>query len=193
MNRDYFISQYGKQLNSQQLEAVESVEGPVLLLAVPGSGKTTVLVTRIGYMILCRNIPAENILVLTYTIAATKDMGQRFESIFGAELAGAVEFRTINGICAKVIQKYAAATGKEPFELLTEEKETNRVVNDMLVDILPEYPTESDVRTARTWITYCKNMFDSMIGYLIQSSLYIIPERFTIGSHRSHITTESHY
>ena len=158
MNRDYFISQYGKQLTSQQLEAVESVEGPVLLLAVPGSGKTTVLVTRIGYMILCRNIPAENILVLTYTIAATKDMGQRFESIFGAELAEDVEFRTINGICAKVIQKYAAATGKEPFELLTEEKETNRIVNDILVDILPEYPTESDVRTARTWITYCKNM-----------------------------------
>ncbi len=158
MNRDYFISQYGKQLNSQQLEAVESVEGPVLLLAVPGSGKTTVLVTRVGYMILCRNIPAENILVLTYTIAATKDMGQRFESIFGAELAEDVEFRTINGICAKVIQKYAAATGKEPFELLTEEKETNRIVNDILVDILPEYPTESDVRTARTWITYCKNM-----------------------------------
>ncbi|MBQ6638040.1 MAG: UvrD-helicase domain-containing protein [Lachnospiraceae bacterium] len=158
MNRDYFISQYGKQLNSQQLEAVESVEGPVLLLAVPGSGKTTVLVTRVGYMILCRNIPAENILVLTYTIAATKDMGQRFESIFGGELAGDVEFRTINGICAKVIQKYAAAIGKEPFELLTEEKETNRIVNDILVDILPEYPTESDVRTARTWITYCKNM-----------------------------------
>ncbi|MBQ1488866.1 MAG: hypothetical protein IIZ41_08955 [Lachnospiraceae bacterium] len=48
-------------------------------------------------------------------------MGQRFESIFGAELAEDVEFRTINGICAKVIQKYAAATGKEPFELLTEE------------------------------------------------------------------------
>lgn len=46
-----FYNQFSIQLNEQQQSAVQSVTGPVLLLAVPGSGKTTVLVTRLGYMI----------------------------------------------------------------------------------------------------------------------------------------------
>lgn len=57
-----FTYRYGLSLNDKQTEAVKAVDGPVLLLAVPGSGKTTVLVSRIGYMIYCMNIPAKNIL-----------------------------------------------------------------------------------------------------------------------------------
>ena len=49
-----FEQQFSIQLNEQQKSAVQSVDGPVLLLAVPGSGKTTVLVTRLGYMIYCK-------------------------------------------------------------------------------------------------------------------------------------------
>lgn len=91
-------------LNSQQAQAVCAVEGSVLLLAVPGSGKTTVLVARLGYLIHCAGIAPENILTLTYTVAATRDMAARFVSFFGEELSGRMEFRTINGICARVIQ-----------------------------------------------------------------------------------------
>ena len=66
-------AQYGITLNPQQEAAVQAVDGPVLLLAVPGSGKTTVLVTRLGYMVLCRGIPPERILTMTYTVSATAD------------------------------------------------------------------------------------------------------------------------
>ena len=52
-----FETTFSVKLNQQQKEAVQSTKGPVLLLAVPGSGKTTVLVTRLGYMIYCKNIP----------------------------------------------------------------------------------------------------------------------------------------
>ena len=48
-----FEQRFSIQLNEQQKQAVQTVEGPVLLLAVPGSGKTTVLVTRLGYMVYC--------------------------------------------------------------------------------------------------------------------------------------------
>ena len=72
-----FETTFSVKLNQQQKEAVQSTKGPVLLLAVPGSGKTTVLVTRLGYMIYCRNIPPESILTVTYTVAATKDMSER--------------------------------------------------------------------------------------------------------------------
>lgn len=53
-----FLRAHGLQLNAQQQAAAGAVEGPVLLLAVPGSGKTTVLVTRLGYLVQCCGVPA---------------------------------------------------------------------------------------------------------------------------------------
>lgn len=158
MDWNEFVNTFPIQLNQQQQEAVQSTEGAVLLLAVPGSGKTTVLVTRLGYMIYCKNIHPESILTVTYTVAATKDMSKRFADRFGEEMAEKLEFRTINGICAKIIQYYGRKIGKTPFELVKEEKNTT----GMLVKICQEhgmgYPTESDLKNVRTMITYIKNM-----------------------------------
>lgn len=158
MDWNEFVNTFPIQLNQQQQEAVQSTEGAVLLLAVPGSGKTTVLVIRLGYMIYCRNIHPDSILTVTYTVAATKDMSKRFADRFGEEMAEKLEFRTINGICAKIIQYYGRKIGKTPFELVKEEKNTT----GMLVKICQEhgmgYPTESDLKNVRTMITYIKNM-----------------------------------
>ena len=109
-----FQKKFPIQLNEQQLEAMQAVDGPVLLLAVPGSGKTTVLVARLGYMIYCKGIQPENILTLTYTVAATRDMRSRFVSYFGQELGDRVEFRTINSISAGIIKYYGRMIGKKP-------------------------------------------------------------------------------
>lgn len=75
-------------------------EGPTLLLAVPGSGKTTTLVTRLGYLIHCLGVEPGRILTVTYTVAAAGDMKRRFAALFGEEHAGALAFRTINGASA---------------------------------------------------------------------------------------------
>ena len=56
---DEFIKEFHIMLNDQQLAAVQAIEEPTLFLAVPGSGKTTVLVTRIGYMVYCKGIAPE--------------------------------------------------------------------------------------------------------------------------------------
>lgn len=144
-------------LNAQQSEAVKTVEGPVLLLAVPGSGKTTVLVLRLGYMILNCGIKPENILTVTYTVAATRDMAQRFAGYFGAELAERLEFRTINGICAKIIAYYSRMIGKKPFELVTDEKSTAGILTQIYQQVEQTWPTEADLRNVRTLITYIKN------------------------------------
>ena len=153
-----FIDKYGTNLNNEQLMAVRAIDGPVLLLAVPGSGKTTVLVNRLGYMLYVAGIAPENILTLTYTVAATKDMARRFEVLFGTEMAEALEFRTINGICAKIISHYGRLIGKKSFDLLTDEKISGKILTDLFVKTMEEYPTESDIKTIRTLITYCKNM-----------------------------------
>ena len=144
-------------LNAQQSEAVKTVEGPVLLLAVPGSGKTTVLVLRLGYMILNCGIAPENILTVTYTVAATQDMAKRFAGYFGGELAARLEFRTINGICAKIIAYYSRAIGKKPFELVTDEKSTAGILTQIYQQVEQNWPTEADLRNVRTLITYIKN------------------------------------
>lgn len=153
-----FERKFPIKLNARQREAVQSVDGAVLLLAVPGSGKTTVLVTRLGYMIYCRGISPENILTVTYTVAATRDMRRRFASYFGEEMAERLEFRTINGICARILQYFGRSTGKKPFELVTDEKVTAEILSSVYRQVQEEYPTESDLKNVRTLITYIKNM-----------------------------------
>ena len=158
MTDQEFIDKYGRQLNTQQVEAVRATEGPVLLLAVPGSGKTTVLVNRLGYMLYVKGIDPANILTLTYTVAATRDMAERFTALFGEDVSDRLEFRTINGICAKIIAHYGRLIGKTSFELITDEKISGKLLTDIYVKIMKDYPTESDIKAVRTLITYCKNM-----------------------------------
>lgn len=155
---EQFEQAFPIQLNEQQKSAVQSIDGAVLLLAVPGSGKTTVLVARLGYMIYCRGIDPSQILTVTYTVAATKDMSRRFAGYFGEKLADRLEFRTINGLCAKIISYYGRVIGKTPFELVQDEKMTAGMLSMIYQQSEHEYATESDLKTVRTLITYIKNM-----------------------------------
>lgn len=157
MTYEEFQTRFPIKLNKQQQKAVLSVDGPTLLLAVPGSGKTTVLITRLGYMIYCLGIAPESILTLTYTIAATRDMSERFRSFFGEELSDRLEFRTINGICARIIAYYGRLIGKNPFELVTDEKDTGAMLSAIYHEVEGGYATESDLKDIRTLITYIKN------------------------------------
>ena len=168
MNPDDFLRRLPVKLNEQQTEAVRQVNGPVLLLAVPGSGKTTVLIARLGYMIFCMGIAPERILTITYTVAAANDMKNRFASFFGPELAERMEFRTINGLCVKVINYYSRMVGKRPFELVSDEKQQNGILTQIYQDIEKEYPAESELKAVRTLITYIKNMqlSEEQIGQL---------------------------
>ncbi|WP_051226478.1 ATP-dependent helicase [Butyrivibrio sp. MC2013] len=156
MTHDIFTEKYCKRLNKEQYEAVTKVDGPVLLLAVPGSGKTTTLVTRLGYMIAVKGIDPSRILTLTYTVAATRDMAERYRSLFPS---GPVpEFRTINGICAKIIAYYGSQIGKTPYELAGSEDRTGNILSQLYYKYMGEYPTETDIRSVRTLIAYAKNM-----------------------------------
>lgn len=158
MEPSAFEKEYMSCFNAQQRKAVRQVDGPILLLAVPGSGKTTVLVTRLGYMALCCEIKPEEILTVTYTVAATGDMRARCAAHFGEDLAKRFEFRTINGICAKIIQYYGRQYGRSPFALASDDKQTTALLSAVYQEVQREYPTESDLKSVRTLITYIKNM-----------------------------------
>ena len=157
MTYEEFKSSFHIQLNPQQEAAVRQVDGPTLLLAVPGSGKTTVLVARLGYMLYCLGIDPGHILTVTYTVAAAGDMKRRFRSFFGAEYAEALPFRTINGVCQSIIHRYARVKGTVPFELESSESRLSALVRELMA-AGGDYPTDQDVKEVRTRITYCKNM-----------------------------------
>ncbi|MBQ1235431.1 MAG: ATP-dependent helicase, partial [Oscillospiraceae bacterium] len=158
MRPEEFDKLYCNKLNPQQLEAVHSVDGPVLLLAVPGSGKTTVLVTRLGYMVLCRNIPPRSILTMTYTKAATEEMLQRFGENFGHGYARDMEICTINSLATQIISFYARHHGRAEPPQLIENEEAVRIISGLYQQINGDYATDSAIKDIRTAITYIKNM-----------------------------------
>ena len=157
MTPEEFTARYMPHFSAQQRAAVCRTEGPVLLLAVPGSGKTTVLVTRLGYMALCCGIEPERILTMTYTVAATREMRARFLAQF-PELEGHTpQFRTINGLSAKIIEAYSRGRSTS-FSLQENAAELAALVSRIYHEKTGEYPTDSTVREIRTAISYCKNM-----------------------------------
>ena len=116
------------------------------------------LVTRLGYMVLCCDVPPAQILTMTYTVAATHEMRGRFAARFGAELAGQMTFRTINGLSAVILQYYSRVYGRRQPELLTNEGDITRMLTDIWQQVNREFPTESTLKELRTAITYIKNM-----------------------------------
>lgn len=158
MDRETFDRKYTGRLNRQQAEAVHAAEGAVLLLAVPGSGKTTVLVTRLGYMLCCCGIPADKILTMTYTKAATREMRQRFARLFGEDCPDIPEFRTINGVSSKIIDFYAKThSGGNAFRLMEDEGLLSKLVSDLYRALSGEFATQGVIKELRRNITYVKN------------------------------------
>ncbi len=106
------LKQKGIICSKQQREAILCGEKDTLLLAVPGSGKTTVLVSRIAQMLLYENYKPQEIIALTYNRAAAKDIGVRFESLFGGRITETPRFSTVHSLCYSILKQYAAAYGK---------------------------------------------------------------------------------
>ncbi len=159
MTRSEFDRKYTSQLNPQQLAAVHAVDGAVLLLAVPGSGKTTVLVTRLGYMLCCCGISPVAILTMTYTKAATKEMQKRFVRLFGQDCPQVPEIRTINGVSSKIIDFYARTHGSgNAFTVVENEGELAKIVSDLYRELSGEFATQSVIKELRKGIAYVKNM-----------------------------------
>lgn len=82
--------------NNAQEEIIHTVNGQLLVVACPGSGKTTTLLRRIHYMINEAKIPAQQILMVTFSSAAAKEMKTRYQKKFGMD---AVTFSTIHSMC----------------------------------------------------------------------------------------------
>ena len=102
-------SDFLKNLNKPQKEAVMHLEGPLLIVAGAGSGKTKVLTSRIANIIKEKKAFPNQILAVTFTNKAAKEMHNRVSSILGSSAVGLSWLGTFHSICAKLLRKHASA------------------------------------------------------------------------------------
>jgi DNA helicase-2/ATP-dependent DNA helicase PcrA len=92
-------------MNPQQQEGIRSVDGPVLLLAGAGSGKTRVITHRIAYLIQERGVPPDSILAVTFTNKAAKEMAERVDKILGHTSLAKPMLATFHSFCVRVLRR----------------------------------------------------------------------------------------
>jgi len=100
-----------KELNPAQSKAVQALEGPVLILAGPGSGKTRVLTHRIAYLVKDCGADPYNIMAVTFTNKAAREMRSRLERLIGQARLERLTIGTFHAICARILRRESKAVG----------------------------------------------------------------------------------
>jgi DNA helicase-2/ATP-dependent DNA helicase PcrA len=99
------VSRLLDNMNPQQREAIQAVDGPVLLLAGAGSGKTRVITHRIAYLIEERGVAPDSILAVTFTNKAAKEMEERVDKILGHSTLSKPQLSTFHSFCVRVLRR----------------------------------------------------------------------------------------
>ena len=157
--QDKFGQEYQK-LNEQQRRAVDAIDGPVMVIAGPGTGKTQILAARIGKILLDTDALPENILCLTYTDAGTIAMRRRLQQFIGAD-AYKVSINTFHAFCNDVIQDNLNLFEKTSLDAVSE-LETIELFKQ-LIDAFPKnHPLKRYRGDVYFEINNLRNLFSSM-------------------------------
>jgi len=133
-----FKIDYKKELNPEQLEVVLNGDGPCLVLAGAGSGKTRTIVYRVAYL-LEKGVRPEEILLVTFTNKAAREMLDRITQVFGAYPKG-VWGGTFHHIAHILLRKYARAIGYEPNFTILDQEDALSLLKIVLKDLYQNPP-----------------------------------------------------
>ena len=131
---EYFMNNMLDKLNERQKEAVLATEGPVLVLAGAGSGKTTVLVNRIAYMISEKHIRPWNILAITFTNKAAREMKDRIERLLG-DTAKDMWIGTFHSVCVRILRSCIDLLGYNRDFVIYDTADTKTVMKECLREL----------------------------------------------------------
>lgn len=145
-------------LNEVQKQAVVQTDGPLLILASPGSGKTTTIIMRIGYLIEEKGVQPSRIKAVTFSKAAARDMDERFQRFFPK--LSTVDFSTIHSLSFRITRDYFAKNNTN-YELIEGSKQPRLNKKLILRDIYKKFNknviTEDQMEELITYISFIKN------------------------------------
>lgn len=124
-----------QELNSQQLKAVTTAQGPVLIVAGPGSGKTKVLTHRIAFLVKEKGINPKNILAVTFTNKAAGEMKERVINLLSDKKQTLPTIGTFHSICARILRGQIEMLGYKQNFVIYDEDDQRRLVKRIMKDL----------------------------------------------------------
>jgi len=154
----------GVSLNEAQRKAASHDKGPLLLLASPGSGKTTTMLMRIAYLIEEKGVPASRIKAVTFSKASAEDMKSRFEKLFPQLSRNAPGFSTLHSLAYEVVRDHFRRRGVSSriIEGRAGEEDGGRpnkgkILRELYRRANGEYPPDDRMEELSTYIGFVKN------------------------------------
>ena len=156
-------SDYLKNLNENQLEAVKTIDGPVMVFAGAGTGKTRTLISRIVYMIKECNIQPYHILAITFTNKASREMSDRLYKMIG-EKANYAQVSTFHSFGVKILRENYKYLGYDKNLVIMDSDDTISVIKRLLKEEGLD-PKVYNPNAIRNKISGCKNEMMSPSDY----------------------------
>jgi len=178
------------ELNPAQREAVEIIDGPLLIVAGPGSGKTRVITHRIAYLIKVCGINPHRIMAVTFTNKAAREMAERLEKLLG-QTAGTLTLGTFHAICARILRQEGKIIGLDSRFVIYDEEDQLSLIKQSLQELDLD-PKQYVPRAIQSAIKYAKSRLLTPSDYAQQTSNYFegivhrVYERYQQSLIRSH-------
>jgi len=170
------------ELNPAQREAVEAIDGPVLILAGPGSGKTRVIAHRVAYLIKVCGVSPHRIIAVTFTNKAAREMVERLHRLIGERMVGDLTIGTFHAICARILRQAGRAIGVDPrFVIYDDEDQISllkRTLKEIGLDPKQYAPralssaisaAKSGTITPQEYIRSTRSYFEEVVGRVYES------------------------
>jgi DNA helicase-2/ATP-dependent DNA helicase PcrA len=176
------------ELNPAQREAVEAIDGPVLILAGPGSGKTRVIAHRVAYLIKVCGINPHRIMAVTFTNKAAREMEERLHRLIGSSV-GDLTIGTFHAICARILRRDGKTIGIDPrFVIYDEEDQLSllkRSIQEVGLDPKQYVPraiasaitaAKSHMLTPQEYIQRTRSYFEEVAGRVYERYQQLLTE-----------------
>jgi len=157
-------------LNPAQREAVEAIEGPVFILAGPGSGKTKVITHRVAYLIKSCGVSPSNIIAVTFTNKAAREMKDRLEQLLG-QAAEALTLGTFHAVCARILRREGKTIGLNSSFVIYDEEDQLSLIKQALEELNLD-PKQYAPRALRSAISAAKSRLVNPEDYAKRVSSY---------------------
>jgi DNA helicase-2/ATP-dependent DNA helicase PcrA len=177
-------------LNPAQKQAVETIEGPLLIIAGPGSGKTRVITHRVAYLIKVCGVNPHRILAVTFTNKAAREMMERLEKLLG-NTAEALTLGTFHAICAGILRRDGKVIGLDPrFVIYDDDDQMNLIKQSLLeLDIDPKQYAPRAIQSA---IDFAKSQMLTPADYTKHTHSYFEEIVQRVYERYQQLLTQSH-